>query len=139
MAGAGSSQFPVLHAHHLQLFMVCHFSLSNSCDECNLGSMNTCQHALFVHKFFLLFPVHGCMKKIHRFYLKAARASAEVERMAKYLAVLALLDHEQLCYWRSTVAAGLVILASLAANQDASCQRVMEVFIEQSNVFLSAV
>ncbi|CBI26804.3 unnamed protein product, partial [Vitis vinifera] len=63
------------------------------------------------------------------FYLKAARASAEVERMAKYLAVLALLDHEQLCYWRSTVAAGLVILASLAANQDASCQRVMETHV----------
>ena len=79
------------------------------------------------------------MKKIHRFYLKAARANAEVERMAKYLAVLTLLDHGQLSYWRSTVAAGLVILSSLAANQDASCQRVMEVLLEQSIIFLSAL
>ncbi|XP_057979433.1 cyclin-SDS [Malania oleifera] len=63
------------------------------------------------------------------FYLKAARASAEVEKMAKYLAVLALLDHDQLCFWPSTVAAGLVILAALAANQDASCQWVMETHV----------
>ncbi|KAA8532455.1 hypothetical protein F0562_032488 [Nyssa sinensis] len=60
------------------------------------------------------------------FYLKAARANEEVEKFAQNLAVLALLGHEQLCYWPSTVAAGLVILASLAANQDASCHLVME-------------
>ncbi|XP_058184057.1 cyclin-SDS [Rhododendron vialii] len=60
------------------------------------------------------------------FYLKAAKANKEVEKTAKYLAVVALLGHEQLSYWTSTVAAGLVVLASLASNQDASCDRVME-------------
>ncbi|KAH7841278.1 hypothetical protein Vadar_027843 [Vaccinium darrowii] len=64
------------------------------------------------------------------FYLKAARANKEVEKTAKYLAVVALLGHEQLSYWPSTVAAGLVILASLASNQDASCDRVMEVYLK---------
>nr|QYW07146.1 cyclin-SDS [Dimocarpus longan] len=61
------------------------------------------------------------------FYLKAARADAEVEKMAKYLAVLALSDQEQLCYWPSTVAAGVVILASLESHQDTSFQRVIEI------------
>ncbi|XP_059658338.1 cyclin-SDS [Cornus florida] len=60
------------------------------------------------------------------FYLKAARANEAVDKTAKYLAVLALLGHEQLCYWPSTVAAGLVILASLAANQDSCCHRIIE-------------
>ncbi|XP_052187148.1 cyclin-SDS isoform X2 [Diospyros lotus] len=64
------------------------------------------------------------------FYLKAADANEEVERRAKYLAVLVLLGHEQLCYWPSTVAAGLVILASLAAHQDASCNRVIKVWVQ---------
>ncbi|XP_057511682.1 cyclin-SDS [Actinidia eriantha] len=63
------------------------------------------------------------------FYLKAARANEEVEKTAKYLAVLALLGHEQLCFWPSTVAAGVVILACLAANQDASCDSIMETHI----------
>lgn len=53
-----------------------------------------------------------------------------MEKTAKYLAVVALLGHEQLSYWPSTVAAGLVILASLASNQDASCERVMEVYLK---------
>ncbi|CAK9158114.1 unnamed protein product [Ilex paraguariensis] len=61
------------------------------------------------------------------FYLEAAKANQEVEKTSKYLAVLALLGHEQLCYWPSSVAAGLVILASLAANQDASCQLVTKI------------
>ncbi|KAK6921605.1 Cyclin, C-terminal domain [Dillenia turbinata] len=63
------------------------------------------------------------------FYLKAARADVVVEKKAKNLAVLALLDHKQLGFWPSTVAAGLVILASMAANQDESCQRVLEVYL----------
>ncbi|KAM7487797.1 hypothetical protein LguiB_025281 [Lonicera macranthoides] len=63
------------------------------------------------------------------FYLKAAKADEVVEKTAKYLAVLALLGHEQLCYWPSTVAAGLVILASLAANEDASCLRVTKTHV----------
>nr|GEZ73874.1 cyclin, C-terminal domain-containing protein [Tanacetum cinerariifolium] len=36
------------------------------------------------------------------FYLKAERADEGVDKIAKYLAVLALLGHEQLCYWPST-------------------------------------
>ncbi|KAK6931662.1 Cyclin, N-terminal [Dillenia turbinata] len=63
------------------------------------------------------------------FYLKAARADAEVEKKAKNLAVLALIDHKQIGFWPSTVAAGLVILASMAANQDESCQRILEVYL----------
>ncbi|XP_019176526.1 PREDICTED: cyclin-SDS [Ipomoea nil] len=55
------------------------------------------------------------------FYLKAARASDMMEKRTKYLAVLALLGHEQLSYWPSTVAAGLVILASSFIDQHASC------------------
>ncbi|KAK3222155.1 hypothetical protein Dsin_009180 [Dipteronia sinensis] len=61
------------------------------------------------------------------FYLKAAGADAEVEKMARYLAVLALSDREQLCYWPSTVAAGVVILASLESRQDTPFQRVIEI------------
>ncbi|KAM5566939.1 cyclin-SDS [Rosa sericea] len=59
------------------------------------------------------------------FYLKAAEADEEVETRAKYLAGLQLLDPVQLCYWPSTVAAALVILASLEGN-DASRQQVLE-------------
>ncbi|KAL2518662.1 Cyclin-SDS [Abeliophyllum distichum] len=60
------------------------------------------------------------------FYLKAARANEQVKRIARYLAILALLGHQQLCYWPSTVAAGLAILASVATNQDASCRLLTE-------------
>lgn len=59
-----------------------------------------------------------------RFYSRAARADARVNKRAINLAALALLDHEQLSYWPSTVAAALVILASV---EDASCKRVMQV------------
>ncbi|KAL0446710.1 UNVERIFIED_CONTAM: Cyclin-SDS [Sesamum latifolium] len=58
------------------------------------------------------------------FYLKAARANEDVEKTAKYLAVLTLMGRQQLCYCPSTVAAGLVIVASVATNQDASCHLV---------------
>ncbi|KAG5051210.1 hypothetical protein JHK87_003408 [Glycine soja] len=54
------------------------------------------------------------------YYLKAANADAVVEKRVKYLAVLALSGHEQLCYWPSTVAAALVILACLEFNQISS-------------------
>ena len=57
--------------------------------------------------------------KFYRFYLKAAKADAVVEKRVKYLAVLALTAHEQLCYWPSTVAAALVILACLEVDQNA--------------------
>ncbi|XAR63692.1 hypothetical protein NMG60_11023721 [Bertholletia excelsa] len=67
------------------------------------------------------------------FYLKAAKANEEVEKTSKYLAVLALLGHEQLCYWPSTVAAGLVIIASLAGNQDASCHHVMKTHLRSKD------
>ncbi|KAK8488653.1 hypothetical protein V6N12_041711 [Hibiscus sabdariffa] len=46
-----------------------------------------------------------------------AKADADVEKSAKYLAVLALSDHEQLRYWPSTVAAGVVTMASKDRNQ----------------------
>ncbi|KAL3635921.1 hypothetical protein CASFOL_020468 [Castilleja foliolosa] len=61
------------------------------------------------------------------FYLKAAKANEIMERTAKYLAVLTLMGHQQLCYWPSTVAAGLVILASIANNQDASCHLITSI------------
>ncbi|XP_020232675.1 cyclin-SDS isoform X2 [Cajanus cajan] len=53
------------------------------------------------------------------FYLKAANADAVVEKRVKYLAVLALSGLEQICYWPSTVAAAIVILACLEINQNA--------------------
>lgn len=75
---------------------------------------------------------------MYRFYLKAAEADEEVETRAKYLAGLQLSDPVRLCYWPSTVAAALVILASLQGN-DASPQQVLDVranitsnYIEQS-------
>ncbi|KAI3671891.1 hypothetical protein L1987_87088 [Smallanthus sonchifolius] len=58
------------------------------------------------------------------FYLKAARSDEDVDKTAKYLAVLALLGHEQLCYWPSTVAASLVSLACLAENKQSSLQQI---------------
>ncbi|TMW84158.1 hypothetical protein EJD97_025697 [Solanum chilense] len=58
------------------------------------------------------------------FYLKAATATEYMEKTAKYLAVLALLGHEHLCYRPSTVASALVILALSAANLYASCHLV---------------
>ncbi|KAL4279537.1 hypothetical protein GQ457_03G011050 [Hibiscus cannabinus] len=62
-----------------------------------------------------------------RFYLKASKADAEVEKRAKYLALLALSDHEQLRFWPSTVAAGVVIMASMDANQHGSYHQVIEI------------
>lgn len=63
-----------------------------------------------------------------RFYLKAMKAGAVVEKRARYLAVLALSDREQLRHWPSTVAATLVILASLESNEIASYGRVIGVY-----------
>ncbi|KAI3941630.1 hypothetical protein MKX01_018220 [Papaver californicum] len=67
------------------------------------------------------------------FYLKAARADEETEDKAKYLAVLSLMDPELLCYWPSTVAAGLVILSALASKQDSSCQFIMKTHLRTKN------
>ncbi|KAI3731680.1 hypothetical protein L1987_62869 [Smallanthus sonchifolius] len=61
------------------------------------------------------------------FYLKAARADQGVAKTAKYLAESALLGHEQLCYWPSTVAASLVCLACLAENKQSSHQQITRV------------
>ena len=61
--------------------------------------------------------------------MKAFRSDEELEKRAKYLAVLQMSDHVQLCYWPSTVAAALVILASLEGDNNASRQRVIEVLI----------
>ncbi|XP_076931981.1 cyclin-SDS-like [Bidens hawaiensis] len=61
------------------------------------------------------------------FYLKAARADQHVANTSKYLALQALLGHEQLCYWPSTVAASLVCLACLAENKKSSVQHITRV------------
>ncbi|KAH7516243.1 hypothetical protein FEM48_Zijuj10G0114500 [Ziziphus jujuba var. spinosa] len=63
------------------------------------------------------------------FYLKAARADGELEKRTKYLAMLQLFDHVQLSFWPSTVAAALVILASLESDYFATRQRVIETHI----------
>ncbi|CAN8312216.1 unnamed protein product [Cochlearia groenlandica] len=63
------------------------------------------------------------------FYLKAARANTEVERKAKSLAVTSLSDHTQLCFWPSTVAAGLVVLACIQHNKTSAYQRVVKVHV----------
>uniref|UniRef100_A0A0E0GJ52 Uncharacterized protein n=1 Tax=Oryza nivara TaxID=4536 RepID=A0A0E0GJ52_ORYNI len=60
------------------------------------------------------------------FYLKAANADDRVEDLAKYLALLSLLDHKHLSFWPSTVAAAVVALACLATNNESSCHLVME-------------
>lgn len=70
------------------------------------------------------------------FYLKAARANENVEKTAKYLATLTLTGHQQLCHWPSTVAAGLVIIASIATNQDASCHLVSEIHTRHKDLDL---
>ncbi|KAK9691901.1 hypothetical protein RND81_09G227300 [Saponaria officinalis] len=63
------------------------------------------------------------------FYLKAAGANEQMQKKAEHLASLTLLDHMQLRFWPSSVAAALVILVSLSAERDESCQRVMEVHV----------
>ncbi|CAI0383461.1 unnamed protein product [Linum tenue] len=60
------------------------------------------------------------------FYLKAARADAEVEQRSKNLALLAISDQEHLEYWPSTVAATLVILACLDTGQTAHYKGVIK-------------
>lgn len=62
-----------------------------------------------------------------RFYLKAAGADEEVEKRAKYSAILLLPERTQMYYMPSTVAAAVVILASLEGNHGSSIQRVIEV------------
>ncbi|XP_024019353.1 cyclin-SDS [Morus notabilis] len=63
------------------------------------------------------------------FYLKAAKAEEEVEKRAKYLAVLLLSDQVQMYYMPSTVAAAVVILASLESSDESSIQNVIETHI----------
>ncbi|CAN7134231.1 unnamed protein product, partial [Brassica rapa subsp. narinosa] len=63
------------------------------------------------------------------FYLKAARANREVERVAKSFAVASLSDHTQLCFWPSSVAAGLVVLACIKHNKISAYQRVVKVHV----------
>ena len=65
--------------------------------------------------------------KICRFYLKAAKADDRVADLANYLSLLSLLNHKQLSFWPSTVAAAVVALACLATGKESSCQLVMEV------------
>ncbi|BAS83048.1 Os03g0225200 [Oryza sativa Japonica Group] len=67
------------------------------------------------------------------FYLKAANADDRVEDLAKYLALLSLLDHKHLSFWPSTVAAAVVALACLATNNESSCHLVMETHMRTKN------
>ncbi|KAF8673811.1 hypothetical protein HU200_048567 [Digitaria exilis] len=60
------------------------------------------------------------------FYLKAAKADDRVADLANYLSSLSLLNHKQLSFWPSTVAAAVVGLACLATGNDSSCHLVME-------------
>lgn len=50
-----------------------------------------------------------------------------MENRAKNFAELVLSDKVQFCYFPSTIAAAVVILASLGEKQDAPSQRVIEV------------
>ncbi|XP_018436928.1 cyclin-SDS-like [Raphanus sativus] len=63
------------------------------------------------------------------FYLKVARANPEVEKKAKLLAINSLSDHTQLCFWPSTVAAGLVVLACIEYNKISAYHRVVKVHV----------
>ncbi|XP_040378181.1 cyclin-SDS-like isoform X2 [Oryza brachyantha] len=67
------------------------------------------------------------------FYLKAANADDRVEDLAKYLAMLSLLDHKHLSFWPSTVAAAVVALACLATDNESSCHLVMETHMRTNN------
>ncbi|CAL9215021.1 unnamed protein product [Arabidopsis halleri] len=67
------------------------------------------------------------------FYLKAARANPEVERKAKSLAVTSLSDHTQLCFWPSTVAAALVVLACIEHNKISAYQQVIKVHVRTTD------
>ncbi|KAJ3672881.1 hypothetical protein LUZ60_006255 [Juncus effusus] len=67
------------------------------------------------------------------FYLKAVKADEIIDELARYLAVVALLDHERLSFKASTMAACLVILACLAAGRDDSCHIVMETHVRTRN------
>ncbi|KAL5553291.1 hypothetical protein UlMin_040692 [Ulmus minor] len=63
------------------------------------------------------------------FYLKAAKADEELEKRAKYLAMLVLSDLAPMYYRPSTVAAAVVILASLVSYHDSSIQCILETHI----------
>ncbi|KAL4009946.1 hypothetical protein IC575_030857 [Cucumis melo] len=75
------------------------------------------------------------------FYLKAAGANSDLENRAKNFAVLVLADKVQFCYFPSTIAAAVVILASLGEKQDAPSQRVIEVqkykYLSEGKLLLS--
>ncbi|KAG2542407.1 cyclin-SDS-like [Panicum virgatum] len=63
------------------------------------------------------------------FYLKAAKADDRVADLANYLSLLSLLNHKQLSFWPSTVAAAVVALACLATDKESSCHLVMETHV----------
>ncbi|KAL5700628.1 hypothetical protein ACHQM5_026052 [Ranunculus cassubicifolius] len=60
------------------------------------------------------------------FYLKEVKADVNLERRVIELSVRSLLDHGRLSFFSSTVAAGLVMLASLASQLKPSCWSVVE-------------
>ncbi|XP_022995283.1 cyclin-SDS-like [Cucurbita maxima] len=63
------------------------------------------------------------------FYLKAAGADSDLENRAKNFAVLVLSDQVQFCYFPSTIAAAVVLLASFGETQYLPNQRVIETHV----------
>ncbi|KAL0697757.1 hypothetical protein Bca4012_053879 [Brassica carinata] len=75
---------------------------------------------------------HAYLREYAKAYcsrMDPARANPEVERVAKSLAVASLADHTQLCFWPSSVAAGLVVLACIKHNKISAYQRVIKVHV----------
>jgi hypothetical protein len=97
--------------------------------------VTTTDHFLWYHEFPAFLSISAEQKgeantilfEICRFYLKAAKADDRVAELAKYLSLLSLLNHKQLSFWPSTVAAAMVALACLATDNESSCHLVMEV------------
>ncbi|WOK93171.1 cyclin-SDS-like [Canna indica] len=61
-----------------------------------------------------------------RFYLKAAKADGNVQKLSTHWATLSLLDHQRLSFRPSTLAAAIVILACSATKNEQSVRMVME-------------
>lgn len=86
----------------------------------SISFLETIQKDLFKQSLCRFILLNYSLVNFFRFYLKAVNADAAMEKRVRCLALLALSARDQLCYWPSTVAAALVILASLELNQNAS-------------------
>ena len=119
MVDSGGSQFPMFPSNSIQFLVVHHYNF------------------FLIHPVSFLFempiiraPLLGSVyqrliENYNRFYLKAAKAEENVAKRAKCMAVLLLSNQMQMCY-PSTIAAAVVILASLE-HHDLSVDNVMHV------------